>query len=276
MIVTPHFTISWNRIYMPAVQTKSTELINILNELRDSEIDPFTVSRLKREISKLSDYSERYMFSGMLKAILGDLEGTIECFEKSLKLNISELSCDNFVIALGNLNEYTLAREKIISFTNDSYDPALLKLALHYSYLFLDLDNCKNRSNKLAKLKVTSSQQENLYQKEVVIMDQLVKSKIISSENLLKIGSVVMKSTESFKVNVIGNDISLQCEDENKLRVKYYVDPNADANTILDMNDLLIDNLIDDDLDLLPVVVTFVRNARAYNTTEQNKEVESI
>jgi len=260
---------------MPVVQTKSSELTATLNEFRDSELDTFTISRLKRDIRKISNYDERYMLLGMLAAIQGDADCTIENFEKSLQLSQDEVIYDNFIVALGNLNKHALAREKSIRFADGSHDPSLIKLALHYSYLYLDLNEYINNMYKLTKLKALSPNNGLVHKKEISVMLHFTESELVSADKLTEIGCVAMNSIESYEAEVIRNNISLIFDDEEKLRIKYYINDETDTQKILAINESFIDNLIDRNLDLLPVVVSFIRNPEV-TTDSQDRKAEKV
>lgn len=261
---------------MPAVQTNTSDLTDELNDLRGSDLDSFTITRLKRDIFKICDYDERYMLLGMLHAVLGNIEDTIENFNKSIRLNKDHITCDNFILALGNLNNYELAKDKAIEYSKGSNSPTLLKVSLHYSNLFLDLENQIDSLESLKKLKKISAEQEYIHTMEVSIMRQVLDTKLISQDDLKRIGCIAMNAIASHEVDVIDNSVSLACEDKTKLRVKYYIDPSVETETILSINESLIDNLIDEDLDLLPVVVSFIRNPNKVLAGEQNELLEVV
>jgi hypothetical protein len=260
MTATSFSIVFTDKIYMPALQPKTSEFIATLNVFRNSEVDPFTISRLEKGINKVSVHDERYMLLGMLSAIKNDTDGTINNFGKALQLNNEETICDNFIVALGNLKQYVLARDKANEFSNESYAPSLIKHSLHYSYTFLDLNRYIDSIEKLARLKVSLPEDGLVHKKEISVMLHFTESKLVSVDELAQIGSVAMNSIEASQVEVNGNSISLAYDHEEKLRIKYYIDNSINAETVLTINENFIDNLIDQNLDLLPVVVSFIRS----------------
>lgn len=248
---------------MPVAQTKSSEIIAKLNSHQETPLDELAFSRLKREISKVEEFDTQYMLLGMLSACIKDVDGTIDNFTKSLNLSSNEIICDNYVIALGNLYQYNLAREKAIKFSTTSHEPSLTRLALHYGCTFLDLEQYQSNLAKLRKLKLGSEDNYALHLEEIGLMTKFVESSLISTEDLKKIGLAAMSSLENFRVETIGNNVSLECEDGEKLRIKYYVGEGANVDTIMNVNEHFIGMLIDDDLDLLPVVVSFIESKEA-------------
>jgi hypothetical protein len=261
---------------MPSPQPKTNVITKTLNELRNSEVDSFTISRLEREIEQIPVYDERYMLLGILSAIKNDTQSTVNNFEKSLLISYKENTCENFIVALDNLKQYSLARLKAYEFNRNTYTVPLIKKALNYSYLFLELDNYISIMDKLNKMNISLPEYGSVYKEEINVMTYVTQSNLVSKDELTEIGCIAMNAMESLSIDVTGNSISLVCDNEEKLRIKYYIDHCTSTDTVLAINDSFIDGLIDKSLDTLPVVVLFIRNPNTTINTDKDRKAVKV
>lgn len=99
---------------MSLPNTKGEEITARLEILsKRSEVTPFEVRSLKKDIEKLASVNaaESFMLGGMLAAIIGDYVESKELHEKSLRLVSDEVTCFNFGISMKTLGDLTLAKK---------------------------------------------------------------------------------------------------------------------------------------------------------------------
>ncbi|PUB45650.1 hypothetical protein ACI51W_06395 [Pseudomonas marginalis] len=99
---------------MSLPNTKGEEITARLEILsKRSEVNPFEVPSLKKDIEKLASVNaaEFFMLGGMLAATLGDSGESKELHEKTLRLVSDEVTFFNFGISMKTVGDFTLANK---------------------------------------------------------------------------------------------------------------------------------------------------------------------
>lgn len=117
---------------MPVPNSKGEDITKRIEELsKRSEISPFEVKSLQRDIEKLMavDAAEAYMLAGMLAAMTGNRADAQALHEKSLKLKCGVVELFNYGVSMKKVNNLTLAKE--LFSRADAFSPGDIQIASH-------------------------------------------------------------------------------------------------------------------------------------------------
>jgi tetratricopeptide (TPR) repeat protein len=244
-------------------QPKTNEVLELIFSKITSK-QPFSEiegARIKRDINSLPEFTEIHMSFGSFYTAQGDSVKTIEHFEKAISApNASSSVYMNYIYSLNCLNLYHDAAIKSSEFADITNSPDIYNSAFCASTLLLDKDiyeKCLGQLNKMNKLHKNNRNNDCI--EEMDLISDFVDNNDITSDQIKKIGHIAVQTGQEHAIKMIGNRITHRAE-RRYLSVDYHIaSENCSPSKICDLNYSFIEKLIENDLDELPVTITFIR-----------------
>jgi hypothetical protein len=245
----------------PQLQTKQfIELINAHN-IAGTKFTQFQGAAFKRDVANLPDESDKALMLALYYAIQRDVENTKKYFEDALKYSGYDVTvCDNYLMALQSLCLFDEIQEKSKIFTEKVQSPTLEHWALKNSLCLLDIELWSHHLSKIERMGCEKTLDGfNDVIGAGMTLNQFCETKKIPNETIKLLGKITHECLEKFSIPRIAQSINHHAESPN-LNINYNCDSaRCSTDNVLDMNDYFIEKLIENNLDELPIVITFSR-----------------
>ena len=245
-------------------QSKYSDLFSQLEPLlrSDGKLGEFAAAKLKREINKIQDFGERLFLLALFYTLQDEEAKAIDTFETLIVEGYDDFVVQmNYVSALEQLHRPFTALERAKKYSRQhggiSWHNKLLDLQIKaldwlgasetYEYILSQFDN---EDLDLGGISLS-------YFNELSGM--FGSDDTISFEELATAGQLVLNFIESNRVDFKGV-LCFKAESSSNLSIKYMVKASSYSPSVMEeLNSEIIDLLIDNDLDTLPVVQQLYR-----------------
>lgn len=247
---------------MPQAQTNSKKIVDELGLYLQEQKQPddFTRQRFIREIDKLPSELEQVHARGVLEAVCRNKEGALELLEQAVRLSNSPLVCSNYWVILKTFGTTAEIIRKGYQLADLSCSYSMQNELLVLSGIILDLENVERIYDVLSKAKKLE-ERDNIEEtiEEASLMNEFIKRSELTKEQLAMIGELALQVAHDRSLKTDGNYIEHK-KQRSHLSVSYVLDADSvSAEELFDINYDLIERLVENDLDRLPVVVQFHR-----------------
>ena len=266
---------------MVQVASKGIEIGDILaHQLQMGEpFDQFTFRRLISEIEQLPTYEEQYHCLGRLYGVQQDVDKAVEYFDKTLRLNSDAIVRLNYYVALTYCAKHKMAYNVLLSSAKECCDLQVIEEALCRTILNLNIDDFEFCMNKLAKAvpqSETYSERVCHSMIEANALQEFVDKGLVSKADLKNISDIVWSLLEDKGYSNV-DCIAHHGVERAYLSIDVRVfEPQVSAEDMFDLNMALIDGLVEQSLDDIPVVVQFVRSSLSRRKSASQTDAEEV
>ncbi len=265
----------------PAEITESIfEDIRVFFDSR-TKIEGFAAALLSKKIETIPDERHKEIARAWLLTIKNDEKGFIEAYEsfcRRLQLvdfNEFHIFSTMFRYLGRNTDSHSLINEGIEKVVSVK----LLEAAAANSIINLSIDDFQTHFQslkKMNKLDIFEQHQQKIAAKEYDILKGFVANNYATEEQLRFIGNIVFKLADEYTFSLRANRINFNYE-QDWLSITYFTQQDFSSETIYEMNEKIIDELILNDLDLLPIVIQFRRINNMDNfTSKEEQQVKNV
>lgn len=235
---------------MSVPNSKGQELTARIEVLsKRSDVTPFEVRSLKREIDKLVSVNaaEAYMLGGMLAAITGDYAESKELHEKSLRLVADDVGYFNFGVSMKTVGDLTLAKDL---FAKTAMivpgDTELLAHRLQTMAFLLDYESLEPIIADFKKANSTVDVDELKAVKEARAFVSSVESLGICLKQIAKVGLYVEQALLKYSLST-AHMVEKVSNFDGVSHI--YLELNVEANSVsqlVEVNEYLMDLILED------------------------------
>jgi len=250
---------------MSVPNSKGQELTARIEVLsKRSDVTPFEVRSLKREIDKLVSVNaaEAYMLGGMLAAITGDYVESKELHERSLKLVADDVGYFNYGVSMKTVGDLSLAKDLFAkTATIVPGDTELLAHRLQTIAFLFDYETLEPIISDFKKANSAVDVDEFKAVKEARAFVSSVDSLGICLKQIAKVGLHVEKALLKYKLST-AHMVERVSSFDGVSHV--YFELNVEANSasqLVEVNECLMDLILEDPAieDWDRIVVNIVR-----------------
>lgn len=244
-------------------QPKTSNIIkSLLGNLREGiNLSDWDAAKIRKEIKDLPDLIGQNLAYGLYYTCDSKQDKSISYFEKAINTNNSPMQAYTiYYYAMSCMNMHHTSCIRCYEFSSITNSPFLYNNALSNSTLLLDLDmydDCIGKLKKMKKLDDTPNANQSIV--EMACLKAFAKRNNIDTSSLKMIGDIALTTVQEFGFALPGNKIS-QKKERSYLSIDYLITSSScTANEISDLNYAFIEKMIENDLDILPVLVSFNR-----------------
>ncbi|MCS6119612.1 hypothetical protein G3444_11915 [Shewanella baltica] len=239
------------------------------------QLSPFETAALKRDIGKIADFSERELLYALLFTVCNDSDEAISRYKKLISAGIDDFVVNsNYVSSLVHLNKPVQAYRQLARVAELFPNAISLLRLMNLQLEFLDIKSALVTAQFFKEKSDDEELREKIDPLYLVDMvdDFIEHTELITFENLKSIGFIGMKFIEDNSIRCKSFAISIGIESEY-LVIRYLLDSNLyTVDEAEEFNNKLLNILIDENFDLLPVVqqFNFIAGNTGFNLVKDN------